>query len=344
MDDEIKGERNSLNYTFRMHDPRIGRFFARDPLESKYPFYSPYSFSGNKVISNTELEGLEEMLAIVDHETGQPKIMTTTGKELTMIIINASLDLIGDAASSYSIKIALAELSKGNLRTNTGKTYNTTFMTQKDIRLIDGTEIKKANIGKLFGNKINGITNTTKGINQVEAFRPNYLKNASEFLQGVSIVLDVGGWIDIDEKYGVNGSAMVSSAASSYVTGIAGGGMMGVASGGATALLMATVDYENRKNKEESNQLNFESLFNGKTSLSKAKNISASLFSTEIVNFAPNTIEKFLTGSIRELPDLYQFDAEMGDYSGESGALMFTLTNDNKALIHAVYVPEKKEK
>lgn len=60
MDDEIKGEGNSLNYRFRMHDPRINRFFAVDPLTHKYPWYSPYSFSGNKLIAFTELEGLEE--------------------------------------------------------------------------------------------------------------------------------------------------------------------------------------------------------------------------------------------------------------------------------------------
>jgi RHS repeat-associated protein len=59
MDNELKGDGNSLNYTFRMHDPRVGRFFARDPLESKYPFYSPYQFSGNRVIDMIELEGLE---------------------------------------------------------------------------------------------------------------------------------------------------------------------------------------------------------------------------------------------------------------------------------------------
>jgi RHS repeat-associated protein len=59
MDNEIKGEGNSLNYTFRMHDPRVGRFFAVDPLEKKYPFYSPYQFSGNRVIDMVELEGLE---------------------------------------------------------------------------------------------------------------------------------------------------------------------------------------------------------------------------------------------------------------------------------------------
>ena len=58
-DDELKGEGNSLNYTFRMHDPRVGRFFAPDPLEKSYPWYSPYQFSGNRVIDMMELEGLE---------------------------------------------------------------------------------------------------------------------------------------------------------------------------------------------------------------------------------------------------------------------------------------------
>ncbi|MCH2231138.1 MAG: hypothetical protein MK105_12415 [Crocinitomicaceae bacterium] len=44
-----------------MHDPRIARFFTIDPLTSKYPHYTPYSFSGNKVIHAIELEGAEEL-------------------------------------------------------------------------------------------------------------------------------------------------------------------------------------------------------------------------------------------------------------------------------------------
>ncbi|WP_264559123.1 RHS repeat domain-containing protein [Flavobacterium sp. N2270] len=58
-DDELKGEGNSLNYTFRMHDPRVGRFFAVDPLEFKYPYLTPYQFSSNTPIMDVELEGLE---------------------------------------------------------------------------------------------------------------------------------------------------------------------------------------------------------------------------------------------------------------------------------------------
>ena len=42
-----------------MHDPRVGRFFAVDPLAGRYPYNSPYAFSQNRVIDGVELEGLE---------------------------------------------------------------------------------------------------------------------------------------------------------------------------------------------------------------------------------------------------------------------------------------------
>ena len=59
MDNELKGEGNSVNYRYRMHDPRVGRFFAVDPLFRNYSYNSPYAFSENKVIHMVELEGLE---------------------------------------------------------------------------------------------------------------------------------------------------------------------------------------------------------------------------------------------------------------------------------------------
>ncbi len=58
-DDEVLGEGNSVNFSFRMYDARLGRFFTRDPLAAEYSFYSPYVFSGNIVISAIEVEGLE---------------------------------------------------------------------------------------------------------------------------------------------------------------------------------------------------------------------------------------------------------------------------------------------
>ncbi len=68
-DDEIKGEGNSINYKFRMHDPRLGRFFAVDPLFRKYPHNSVYAFSENRVIDAIELEDLEVVTLSVSFTT-----------------------------------------------------------------------------------------------------------------------------------------------------------------------------------------------------------------------------------------------------------------------------------
>lgn len=65
-DDEIKGAGNAINYKYRMHDPRIGRFFAVDPLFREYPWNSPYAFSENRVIDSYELEGLESVSYIYE--------------------------------------------------------------------------------------------------------------------------------------------------------------------------------------------------------------------------------------------------------------------------------------
>ncbi len=48
-----------MNYKYRMHDSRVGRFFAVDPLSPEYPWNSPYAFSENRVVDGIELEGLE---------------------------------------------------------------------------------------------------------------------------------------------------------------------------------------------------------------------------------------------------------------------------------------------
>lgn len=67
-DNEVKGMGNSVNYKFRMHDPRVGRFFAVDPLAYSYPHNGPYNFSENKVIAWAELEGLEALYSLYSGE------------------------------------------------------------------------------------------------------------------------------------------------------------------------------------------------------------------------------------------------------------------------------------
>ena len=54
---------NSLtayDYGFRIYNPALGKFLSVDPLTTKYPYYTPYQFAGNKPINSIDLDGLEE--------------------------------------------------------------------------------------------------------------------------------------------------------------------------------------------------------------------------------------------------------------------------------------------
>jgi len=66
-DDEIYGSGNSYAFKYRMEDARLNRFWSVDPLAAKYPYYSSYSFSGNRYIDAAEFEGLEPKRTIYDN-------------------------------------------------------------------------------------------------------------------------------------------------------------------------------------------------------------------------------------------------------------------------------------
>ncbi|HEV2482494.1 MAG TPA: RHS repeat-associated core domain-containing protein, partial [Puia sp.] len=58
--DEIEGAGNEYDYGRRGYDTRTGRFWSVDPLTLKYPWYTPYQFSGNSPIVNLDKDGEEE--------------------------------------------------------------------------------------------------------------------------------------------------------------------------------------------------------------------------------------------------------------------------------------------
>jgi hypothetical protein len=70
-----------MNYEYRMHDPRIGRFFAMDPLFREYPWNSPYAFSENRVIDGVELEGLEQRHYTINLADDQPKLKLVSSED-----------------------------------------------------------------------------------------------------------------------------------------------------------------------------------------------------------------------------------------------------------------------
>ncbi|MEQ9263154.1 MAG: RHS repeat-associated core domain-containing protein [Owenweeksia sp.] len=80
-DDEIKGTGNSVNFKFRVHDPRLGRFLSIDPLAANYPWNSPYAFAENKVIQFIELEGAEVSVPAYVHENGYSTAIDRVGAQ-----------------------------------------------------------------------------------------------------------------------------------------------------------------------------------------------------------------------------------------------------------------------
>ncbi len=90
MDNEIKGEGNSHNYKFRMHDPRVGRFFAVDPLTHEYPELTPYQFASNSPIALKEIEGLEGDWYVLDLRKEKPQLKFN--KRVDYLLIPNSLE------------------------------------------------------------------------------------------------------------------------------------------------------------------------------------------------------------------------------------------------------------
>jgi hypothetical protein len=139
MDDEIKGDGNSVNYKFRMHDPRIGRFFSVDPLFKDFPSNSSYAFSENNVIHAVELEGLEKV-----H------------------VYNKWMDSKGDMQSKYShtyidkrLKENINQVNsynaKGDIASKTYKSNNTS------VTIKAGTEYKN-DFTQFFDSEKSGFT------------------------------------------------------------------------------------------------------------------------------------------------------------------------------------------
>ncbi|AXB56868.1 hypothetical protein HYN86_09800 [Flavobacterium fluviale] len=158
-DDEIRGgEGNSLNYTFRMHDPRVGRFFAIDKLERSYPWNSPYAFSENRVIDGIEFEGLEFRIETKqDRGTKNYTTIVIPDESIQLGVIKAQVTALGSAGYngntsketiSLNKKIKFSESIVGNDQMTFKGTYGANELSKT---IIDGsTHQINDKIGKTY--------------------------------------------------------------------------------------------------------------------------------------------------------------------------------------------------
>jgi RHS repeat-associated protein len=168
MDNEIKGEGNSLNYEFRMHDPRIGRFLSIDPLTKSYPHNSPYAFSQNRVIDGIELEGLEYLNyneARVEFTSGRLQLKLENFNNNFQKIYKESFSKSGldakGAASNKVFGITEGAVNTDNLSGNSDGTFtDSNYQLNTDVRYNKGNgEIDGR---QKFGNK-NFFSDTSYG-------------------------------------------------------------------------------------------------------------------------------------------------------------------------------------
>lgn len=134
-DNEVKGEKNSYDFGARFHDPRVGRWLSRDPLEAKYPSVSPYVFSlntpiaahdpdGKKVIVGSE-EALQIIKMTLSPEEAKYIEMNKNGKinkrKLKKGLRKIGVDKVG---SNYSSLLTLVK-DKEVVEVNLSQTYET---------------------------------------------------------------------------------------------------------------------------------------------------------------------------------------------------------------------------
>ena len=72
-DNEISGAGNSLDFGARMYNSRLGRWFAKDPLEAKYTSLSPYNFVANMPIVAIDPDGRD--IVIVGSASYRAKVL-----------------------------------------------------------------------------------------------------------------------------------------------------------------------------------------------------------------------------------------------------------------------------
>jgi RHS repeat-associated protein len=96
-DDDVKGEGNSHTTFYRMHDPRLGRWFSVDPLANKYPGMSPYNFVSNCPIRFVDNDGrviwdpIAKREVIYNNESNKFEYKGKPNKELSAFFVENSL-------------------------------------------------------------------------------------------------------------------------------------------------------------------------------------------------------------------------------------------------------------
>ena len=124
-------ETGFYQFKWRQYMPDVARFFNIDPLAEKYQYWTPYAFSGNRVIDSRELEGLEPVeinkgtknLVIVNQGyVGSPPPGSTQAQNYTKYNKESYIDYDGigviNNLNSSTTQVGIFASSKGETTKN----------------------------------------------------------------------------------------------------------------------------------------------------------------------------------------------------------------------------------
>ncbi|EID72758.1 YD repeat-containing protein [Imtechella halotolerans K1] len=332
-----------MNFTFRMYDPRLGRFFTVDPLSKQYPFYSPYQFSGNNVISHKELEGGEELIAITPKEEGDSFFSTVNGKAISVSIVTKGLETIGEKATAFSYSFAYKELAKGKLKGTNGKIYTVNELIVRDVTLIDGTVVENVtmasrNLGNQYFN--------TRQINQIEAFRSRSLKHLGSILEksgdgwdAISLVNETannGGQVDANSLLGTGITTYVASS----------GGFLPAMAVGLVVDLLGNEAQKGIDEIKEARRDYILAVAQGRNSVSTLEyevNNGVVKDNFEVISMPTSILGDFLTGQIKTKQELDNaiWSDENAMLQRDSAILIEYIDDGNSIIVHKAYLNTK---
>jgi len=104
-DDELKGGGNSYDFGARMYDARVGRWFSRDPLASKYPQFSPMVFTANNPIAFIDRDGNEFVIYYVDKNGKSSEIKVTSYEDAKALVSHANNYVRAVATNIVAIQV-----------------------------------------------------------------------------------------------------------------------------------------------------------------------------------------------------------------------------------------------
>jgi len=143
-DNEVKGLGNQQDYGERPYDDRGSRFLSVDPMSRKYPWYTPYQFSGNSPIKFIDLDGLEPA-----NNPTQPDVSEALGmKVVDGIATTAALNAIKKEGRSKEIQGSEVETGKDDFITDTdpqsAKQFNM-YVNNSSVFKVDESNANKFN-------------------------------------------------------------------------------------------------------------------------------------------------------------------------------------------------------